>query len=93
MNEVEQTIFTLINDHRENHGLPSLQPSANLAFVARTHAIDLVENEPDVDGGNMHSWSDKGNWKPVRYTRDHAQAHLMWSKPSEISNYKYTGYE
>ncbi|UJR06849.1 hypothetical protein I4U23_011138 [Adineta vaga] len=93
MNEVEQKIFTLINKHRENHGLSPLQPSANLAFVARTHAIDLVENNPDVNGGNMHSWSNKGNWKPVRYTTDHAQGHLMWSKPSEISNYKYDGYE
>ncbi|UJR18906.1 hypothetical protein I4U23_022034 [Adineta vaga] len=74
MNDVEQKIFKFINNHRENHGLPALQPSANLAFVARTHAIDLVENNPDISS-------------------DHAQGHLMWSKPPEISNYNYTGYE
>ena len=93
MNAVEYKIFTLINSHRQQHGLPSLQASVNLAYVAHTHAADVVENNPDVNGGNMHSWSNKGNWKPVTYTPDHRYGQLMWSKPSEISNYKFNGYE
>lgn len=93
MDDTEKEIFTLVNNHRSKYGLPALRPSVNLAFVARTHAMDVVENNPDVNGGNMHSWSNKGNWKPVRYTSDHQQARLMWSKPSEISNYKFYGYE
>ncbi|CAF3565177.1 unnamed protein product [Rotaria sp. Silwood1] len=93
MNAKEKEIFKLINNHRQQNGLAPLQPSANLAYVAHTHAVDIIENSPDVNGGNMHSWSNRGHWKPVRYTSDHAQASLMWSKPSEISNYKFNGYE
>lgn len=93
MDATEKEIFTLINAHRQQHGLPALQPSVNLAFVARKHAIDVVENNPDVNGGNLHSWSNKGNWKPVVYTSDHSQAQLMWSKPSEMTNYKFNGFE
>ncbi|CAF3789029.1 unnamed protein product, partial [Rotaria sordida] len=93
MDTKEQEIFTLINNHRRQYGLPSLLPSDNLAYVAHTHAIDIIDNSPDVNGGNMHSWSNKGKWRPVKYTPDHQQAHLMWSKPSEISNYKFNGFE
>jgi uncharacterized protein YkwD len=93
MNATEKEIFKLINDHRRQYGLPPLEPSVNLAYVAHTHAVDIVDNSPDVRGGNMHSWSNKGKWKPVRYTPDHQQAQLMWSKPSEISNYKFNGFE
>lgn len=91
--EKEKEIFKFINQHRQQHGLPPLEASANLAYVARTHAVDVVENTPDVNGGNTHSWSDKGNWTPVIYTPDHRYASLMWNKPSEISNYKFRGYE
>lgn len=93
MNPVEERIFMLINSHRQQHGLPLLKPSVNLAYVAHTHAVDIIENSPDVNGGNVHSWSNKGKWKPVTYTPDHRYAHLMWSKPSEISNYKSEGFE
>lgn len=89
----EEKIFRLINSHRQQHGLPPIQASANLAYVAPIHAIDVVENNPDVNGGNLHSWRNKGKWKPVRYTSDHKYASLMWSKPSEIINYKFHGYE
>ncbi|CAF3775430.1 unnamed protein product [Rotaria sp. Silwood1] len=58
MDATEKKIFTLINHHRQQYGLPSLEPSINLAYVARTHAVDVVENNPDVCGGNMHSWGE-----------------------------------
>ncbi|CAF1396704.1 unnamed protein product [Rotaria sordida] len=93
MDAQEQELFTLINNYRKEKGLPAIKPSINLAYVAHKHAIDVVENDPDVNGGNMHSWSNKGKWKPVKYTPDGAQAALMWSKPSEISNYKSNGFE
>ncbi|CAF3919757.1 unnamed protein product, partial [Rotaria sp. Silwood1] len=93
MDAKEKDIFTRINQHRRQYGLPSLEPSVNLAYVAHTHAVDVVENSPDVNGGNMHSWSNKGKWKPVTYTPDHRYGQLMWSKPSEISNYKFNGFE
>ncbi|CAF0758619.1 unnamed protein product [Adineta steineri] len=93
MDATEKEIFMLINKHRQHHGLPSLEPSVNLAYVAHTHAVDIIENNPDVAGGNMHSWSNKGKWKAVRYTPDHRQGQLMWSKPTEISNYKFNGFE
>lgn len=77
MDEKEKEIFTLINEHRQRYGLPALKPSVNLAYVVHTHAIDVVQNNPDVNGGNMHSWSNKAKWTPVTYTSDHRQAQLM----------------
>ena len=69
--------------------------------VARTHINDLnmnfdLNNPPvDVRGvkGNMHSWSDKGNWTPVVYTGDHEHANLTKIKPKEIAGYNQPGSE
>ena len=93
MDPLEEKIFILVNEYRKERRLPLLKPSDNLAYVAHKHAVDFIENSPDVNGGNIHSWSDKGKWKPVKYTSDHRNAHLMWSKPLEISNYKSEGFE
>ena len=40
-----------------------------------------------------HSWSNEGIWTAVNYTSDHKYRDLMWSKPSDISNYKSSGFE
>ena len=93
MDATELKIFKMINDHRRQMGLPTIAASNNLAYVARTHAVDVIENRPDVNGGDLHSWSNKGKWTPVRYTEDHSQAFKAWRKPSEISNYKFNAYE
>ena len=69
--------------------------------VARTHINDLNMNfdydNPPVDArgikGNMHSWSDKGNWTPVVYTDDHEYGHLTRIKPKEIAGYNQGGVE
>ena len=69
--------------------------------VARTHINDLnmnfdIENPPvDARGikGNMHSWSDKGDWTPVIYTDDHEYDKLTKIKPKEIAGYNQSGYE
>ena len=87
-------IAEAINAYRREQGLPAIPVSAELTRVARAHVQDLLTNKPhEQPGCNLHSWSDRGNWTPVCYTDDHAQAALMWSKPREIANYPGNGYE
>ncbi len=93
----ERELFRLVNEYRESNGLPPIANSRSLNKVARVHAIDLFRNAPAEGADNrglacsLHSWSDKGGWKPVCYTKDHAFAEAMWDKPREITNYTYTG--
>ena len=97
----EKELIKLVNDYREQHGKKRLKVSKSLMKVARTHINDLnmnfdMENPPvDTRGikGNMHSWSDKGNWTPVVYTDDHEYSKLMHIKPKEITGYNQSGYE
>ena len=97
----EKELIKLVNDYREQHGKKRLKVSKSLMKVARTHINDLNMNfdinNPPVDSrgieGNMHSWSDKGNWTPVVYTDDHKYDKLTKIKPKEIANYNQTGYE
>jgi uncharacterized protein YkwD len=93
----EEKLFLLVNEYRESHGLPPIANSRSLNKVARVHTIDLLANSPaegqDSRGLNcsLHSWSDKGSWEPVCYTKDHAYAEAMWDKPREITNFTYNG--
>ena len=97
----EKELIKLVNDYREQHGKKRLKVSKSLMKVARTHINDLNMNfdmdNPPVDArgikGNMHSWSDKGNWTPVVYTKDHKHDKLTKIKPKEIAGYDQTGYE
>ncbi len=97
----EKELIKLVNDYREQHGKKRLKVSKSLMKVARTHINDLNMNfdmdNPPVDArgikGNMHSWSDKGNWTPVVYTKDHKYDKLTKIKPKEIAGYDQTGYE
>ena len=97
----EKELIKIVNDYREQHGKKRLKVSKSLMKVARTHINDLNMNfdinNPPVDSrgmkGNMHSWSDKGNWTPVVYTRDHEYSKLMHIKPKEITGYNRYGYE
>lgn len=97
----EKELIKLVNDYREQHGKKRLKVSKSLMKVARTHINDLnmnfdIENPPvDARGikGNMHSWSDKGNWTPVVYTRDHKYDKLTNIKPKEIAGYDQPGFE
>lgn len=97
----EKELIKLVNDYREQHGKKRLKVSKSLMKVARTHINDLNMNfdmdNPPVDArgikGNMHSWSDKGNWTPVVYTDDHEYSKLMHIKPKEITGYNQSGYE
>ena len=97
----EKELIKLANDYREQHGKKRLKVSKSLMKVARTHINDLnmnfdMENPPvDVRGmkGNMHSWSNKGDWTPVIYTDDHEYDKLTKIKPKEIAGYNQSGYE
>lgn len=93
----EAELARLVNDYRNATGLPDVPVSKSLTHVAQAHVLDLHYHEPDSgtdDRGlacNMHSWSDQGEWSPVCYTSDHANAAGMWSKPREITGNIYTG--
>lgn len=89
----EKEMLKLINEYRKSKKLPAIALSPELTKVAKIHANDLNTNHPNKGKCNMHSWSDKGKWKPCCYTDDHKKAALMWSKPAELTNYKGNGYE
>jgi hypothetical protein len=93
INVQEKEMLKLINEYRKTKRLPAINLSPELTKVAKIHAGDLNTNHPDVGKCNMHSWSDKGKWKPCCYTEDHKNARLMWSKPAELTKYKENGYE
>lgn len=89
----EQELADIVNAYRQSKGLEAVPLSANLSYVARTHARDLAENHPHSDRCNLHSWSDAGNWGECCYTSDHSKAECMWEKPRELSSYPGDGFE
>lgn len=95
----EARLYYLVNAYRESLGLQKLSLSVSLTQVARTHVADSNAYHPetlyDSRGikGNLHSWSGNGSWIPVVYTPDHNYAHLMWSKPRELTYYTGDGFE
>jgi uncharacterized protein YkwD len=97
----EAKLIRLINNYRDEHGLPEIPASVSLVQVAHAHVRDLQDNHPDTgtdsrgEKCNMHSWSNQGGWSPVCYTADHKYASGMWNKPREITGNIYTaaGYE
>lgn len=99
LSEAEANLYYLINEYRESLGLSKLSFSKSLTSVARAHVKDSHDYTPrlQLDGrgiqGNLHSWSNNGNWSGGAYTPDHAHAQIMWDKPSELTDYKGAGYE
>lgn len=91
----EAQIAALINAWRASHGLAAVPVSPALTEVARAHARDLAQNRPNRGDCTLHSWSDAGDWTPVCYTADDAQAEAMWSKPAELTGaaYPHRGFE
>ena len=88
----EETLYRLIMDYRKSKGLPSIPLSKSLTYVAKLHVRDL-DTHAFAPPANKHSWSGDGPWKSVNYTPDHAQAQLMWDKPSELTRYQGSGFE
>jgi len=96
IDDQEITLAGLINQYRQEKGLPSVLITKSLTEVAQWHSHDLSENAPNTgtDHGlacNLHSWSDKGWWSKLCYTGDHQYKQNVWNKPNEITNGVYTG--
>jgi len=95
----------LINNYRQQQGLPSIKLSSKLSAVAFAHIRDLSTYHPEKTcgaKGTLHSWSNHGNWqgkngdshwKGCCYPDDHSNAPCMWNKPKEIAGYQDYGYE
>lgn len=90
----EIKLYNLINTYRKENNLPAIPMSLKLNMVAKIHCKDLYDNfKRDSCGCIEHSWSDKGIWKPVCYTHDHARKEEMWNKPFQITGYNGNGFE
>ncbi len=95
LNEEEARLYELINDHREDRGLPAIPYSARLTQVAQAHVRDLEQHYTFAHDNqcNPHSWSENGAWTSCCYTNDHKEAACMWNKPREIAGYEGPGFE
>jgi len=90
---VEAELYNMINEYRKSHNLASIPFSKSLSFVAKSHVRDLFFNRPDQGKCNVHSWSDKGAWKPFCYPPDEKKNNSVWDKPKELTPYNSKGYE
>jgi len=89
----ELQLFEHINELRTDYDKSTLQLSASLSFVAKTHVNDLLKNHPDTSICSLSSWSDKGQWKACCYNKYVLDEDCMWDKPKELTSYPYRGYE
>lgn len=97
LNPEEASLLALVNQYRQQNGLPAVATSFSLSSVGQWHVWDLETNNPWAGSCNLHSWSNArpAIWEPVCYTSDHAQASGMWNKPRQITGnaYNSNGYE
>jgi len=89
----EVELYNMINEYRKSFSLPHIPFSRSLSFVAKSHVRDLFFNRPDQGKCNVHSWSDKGPWKPFCYPQDEKKNNSVWDKPKELSPYNSKAYE
>lgn len=89
----EIQLFEQINQLRADYDKSTLQLSASLSFVAKTHVEDLFKNHPDTSICGLSSWSDKGIWRSCCYNNYVLDEDCMWDKPKELTSYSYRGYE
>ncbi len=94
INTDELRLFDLINHYRTERGLPVLELSKSLSFVAQTHLRDLYINQPyDNKNCNMHSWSDQGSWTAFCFPKDQTRRKSVWDKPKELTSYPGQAFE
>lgn len=87
----EQKLFRLVNEYRNQNGLPAIPASKALTTVANRHVLDVAENLRIglSDSRNPHSWSDA----PYR-SEDPSTYPNMWTAPQRLgTGYPGTGYE
>lgn len=89
----EYRLYTLINAFRIENDLPEISLSGSLSLLAKLHINDLIENHPDTSICNLHSWSDKGDWKACCYNKYIFEPSCMYDKAKELTNYKAKAYE
>lgn len=89
----EYQLYQLINDYRKAFALPEVVLSRSLSYVAIAHVRDLAANfNPDTTC-NMHSWSDKGRWKPICFPSEQSRKNNVHLKAKEIIGYPKEAYE
>lgn len=93
VSQADKKLYDLLMAYRKSFRLDSIPLSKSLSYVAFSHTMDLSLNRPDQKPCNMHSWSNKGSWKPCCYTPDHKKAACKWDKPHEIAGFSGDGFE
>ncbi len=93
ISEEEFKLYNLFNEYRKTMNLPAIPLSESLCFVAEKHINDLIQNKPDTNTCNFHSWSDKGEWTACCFEVELKDKSCMQKKPMELSNYPGTAYE
>ena len=93
ISQQEYRLFTIINNYRTRLALNTIPLSRSLSFVAKTHAKDLAANFSSSDDCNMHSWSDKGNWKPICFPEEQNRKNDVKDKAKELTNYPGKAWE
>lgn len=96
LNPEEASLLALVNQYRQQNGLPAVASSFSLSSVGQWHVWDLETNNPRTGSCNLHSWSNArpALWQATCYTGN-AQAAQMWNKPRQITAniYRSEGYE
>lgn len=97
LNPEEATLVALVNQYRQQNGLPAVAVSFSLSSVGQWHVWDLETNDPWDGNCNLHSWSNArpSLWQAICYTGDSQSAQQMWAKPRQITGnaYNSNGYE
>lgn len=92
LNDNEKKLYDMLMNYRAQNGLPSIEISKCLTYVAKVHCVDQQVSSP-FGNANLHSWSNLGPWTSCCYTSDHKKAKCMWIKPRELTPYKGYGFE
>lgn len=89
----EYRLYGMINEYRARLTLDPIPLSKSLCYVAKTHAADLSANFPMAEGCNMHSWSDKGDWKAFCFPADQDRKNDVKDKAKELTSYPGKAWE
>jgi len=89
----EIILYNLINDLRRQNKKSVIPLSKSLSLVSAVHISDLLTWDPQEQGCNLHSWSNRGNWTACCSSKEPKGSGCMNSKPGEIAGYPGKGYE
>ncbi len=93
INQEELKLYNLFNEYRKTMNQPEIPLSKSLCFVAEKHINDLIQNKPDTNTCNFHSWSDKGEWTSCCFEVELKDKSCMQKKPQELTKYVGNAYE